>query len=149
MKKRGYTKPYSRSAGSHNDLSLYKLGFANVTTKQYNVKALAKYVYNNLTQWVFNPPAATHGEILVAQGRQLIDSPEYLMTGNWVQGITGAGSNDRWNRLLIPDSLYSMATEAATAAGVSSAVARAVDRDRMYVDHITCKYGFLSMSTVP
>jgi len=132
----------ARISSAHNDLTVQSLGSARVGIQRPK-RCSARPQYRNIEQKVLNGPS---GVTQVAQGRQLIDILPSMMNGNWIQSAVDAGRYE-WDKL--PDSLYNFDEEVGTAAGVTSAVGRTIDRTRFHLKKISIDYGFLSMTTIP
>lgn len=131
-----------RISSQHNDLTIQNLGYCNVG-KQMKKRCSARPEFRNIEQKTLNGPV---GVTTVTQGRQLIDTLPSMMNGNWIAGATSA-ARAQWDTL--PDSLYVYDEQTATDSGVTSSVAKIVDRRRFHLKHIIIDYGFLSMTTIP
>lgn len=148
-------------SGSHNDLTTAQLGMYKVPRRLHRAKYRTRGTYTDNFQMVLNNPVPKAGYVSAAQGRQIIDYANCICTGSWLKGANDFGAaTNRFSRLLLAESLYDFdeamaANPAPTGIGVGNPfdneVAKTVglDRNRFFLKGVSCKFGFVSMSTVP
>jgi len=148
-------------SGSHNDLTTAQLGIFKVPRRFHKAKYRTRGTYTDNFQMVLNNPVPKAGYVSAAQGRQVIDYANVICPGGWLKGTNDfAVATNRFSRTLLAESLYDFdeaiaANPAPTGIGVGNPfdneVAKTVglDRNRFFLKGVSCKWGFVSMSTVP